>query len=108
MSKYTREEIIRDRRCGLKYFDKALTKVSIQRLIDDSIACFQDNPNICPDSPWSRMGWSVANVIMEIIDNDVPPTANLDEMFTDDWMTYISQRIHAPLPDTNAIKRKKK
>lgn len=107
MNKYTKQEIIEKRLCGLKHFDKAVSKISIEKLVDYSISCFNDNRGVSPD-PWILINWAVVNVIREIIDDwNACISANLDEMFNADWISYIAKRIHAPLPDTSARKRKK-
>ena len=50
---YTREQVIADRKCGLKYVDRAVTKLgSLQPALDEEIKLAKECPGIwsggCP------------------------------------------------------------
>jgi hypothetical protein len=105
--RYTREEIINERLCGLKYFDRAVNKIGKKAVIDEALRLFHKFPIISPNDVWNRMNWANANAIMEILDNAMPVIANLDEMYDGDDMLYLAAVAGISLPDTSARKRKK-
>lgn len=103
----TKSEIVTHRLCGLKHLDKALTKVSKKELVDLALQMYRDAWLIRPNDPWSRFGWAIAHAIAEINDNWTTfCSANLDEMFDDVMIQYISNKIQAPLPNTDNRKRR--
>lgn len=109
MSKrYTREQIIKERLCGLKHFDAAVAKVGKKAVIDETINVFHTLGKSLPGDRWMVLGWANTNAIMDILNkNSLVIGANLDEMYDESEMLYLSAVAGIALPDTDARKRKK-
>jgi hypothetical protein len=106
--KYTRERIIKERKCGLKHFDAAVAKIGKKAVIDETLDIFHTLGKSLPGDRWNILGWANANAIMEIIDNhSLVIGANLDEMYDEADMLYLAAVARISLPDTSARKRKK-
>ena len=108
MSKYTRSHVIAERRCGLKYVDKAIAMTSRQHIINESIKVANQFPNVWKPG-WSNFSWAFGNVVIEIINpkGDISQTWNFDEVLTDEEITDIANKMGYTLPPEKHWSRKK-
>lgn len=90
---YTKEQVMKERRCGLKIFDKAVIKSSRQAVIDKGIEYYKENPDTWGPG-WPTVDWAIGNAMRDIADNHGPSTFNLDEALTDDEMKNIASLLN--------------
>jgi hypothetical protein len=116
MSKYTREQIISERRCGLKYFDKAADGNILKAdLIEDAINISKRHPDIWGGG-WSNVQWALMNaVIARVASNrDIMQSWNLDEVLNQEEMKHVAESLnldvaeYKPTWSRKVLKRKPK
>lgn len=89
-SKYTKQQVIADRRCGLKYFDKAVLMTSKQHVLDETLRINQAFPNTWGPG-WPNIHWALVNAVAEIIkpNGDIMQTYALDEALDPNDILYL-------------------
>lgn len=99
MSKYTAEQVIQERRCGLKYLDKvANNEASREALIQKSINIYKQFPGICNEG-WDDVSWALGNAIIEKYKDmtgsykTLSMTWNLSEALTHEEMERIALEL---------------
>lgn len=107
-SKYTRAQVIAERRCGLKYYDKAFEIRGRQQVIEDSIALAKKDGQKTWGGGWSNFDWCIGNVIREIACKDIEPqmTCNLDEILSPEEMLYVAAALNITAVYTPSSQRK--
>ena len=90
MSNYTREQIIQGRKCGLKFFDEAVAKVGIDKILQRAIELQNEFPRTWKPG-WSNMSWALGNAVREfaVRNFDYPMSWNIDEALTPEQMQYL-------------------
>ncbi len=107
----TKQQVITKRLCGLKSFDKALKYATIEQIIEKAIEIHIKMPNM-DGGGWDGISWAFGNAWREILcagekrDRDISSTANLDEMLSDEQISYISQKTGIALPYIPSRERK--
>lgn len=99
MSKYTKEQVIAERRCGLKYFDKAAPdEKSRKELIMNAIAISKKNPMYVG---WSNFSWALGNAIIEIVakDKEILQFWNTDEVLSQEEMLFVAKELNLKMED---------
>ena len=75
----------------MKLLDSAVSKTSIDTVIEKTISIHNSCPEILPDEPWERLSWAASNAVKEILENwDKCVSANPDEMFDESQLKYIA------------------
>jgi hypothetical protein len=107
MSKYTKQDVIDGRKCGLKYFDKAVEIIGRQQLIDKAIEINKKSPDVWK-AGWSNFDWAIGNAVIEIINSkgDISQSWNLDEALNDNEIQHIASVCCFSLPFTPSWPRK--
>jgi len=97
MSKYTKEEVIQGRKCGLKYFDKAVEKVGIQAILEKTVSFSKGSPDTWGRG-WSNIDWAFGNAWREFCLNKNRESyggmdsINLNEALSQEQMQYIADQ----------------
>lgn len=96
---YSRAEVLAKRKCGLKFVDTAFASAGRQSIIDEAISISKSDPAIWGGG-WSNVAWALGNaVINELNPNgDLVQTWNVDEVLTDDEMTYVASALNITEP----------
>jgi len=99
---YTKEQVIRDRKCGLKYFDKAVEIAGRQGVVGKTIALARQHAGVWGGG-WADVSWASGNAVKDLanIEKDISMTWNLDEMFTDVELFNIATELNLILPPDN-------
>lgn len=107
MSKYTKEEIIKDRRSGLKYFDECIKKVGKDELFDEVIRIYKQNPTMWGDG-WPNLNWALGNAcINKLKRGSIKLGFNLNEALSEEDMQHFSKELNLKIEDyTPSVKRK--
>ncbi len=97
--RFTKEEVIRDKRLGVRFFDEALTNVSRTELIREAMGIFRNNPGVW-NPGWSNFDWALGNAVRDHIrrQGDVPMTFNADEVLSDRELVYLSVHLQINTP----------
>lgn len=101
MSKYTEEQVKKERRCGLKYLDKvAYDESSRKALIQNMIEIYKQSPGIWSgDDGWSNVSWALGNAVIEKYKEMVGSykslsmTWNVSEALTYEEMETVAQEL---------------
>jgi hypothetical protein len=104
---YTKEQVIRDRKCGLKYLDQAVEIVGRQMVVDKTIALARQHAGVWGGG-WSDVSWASGNAVKDLanIEKDISMTWNLDEAFTDVELFDIAAQLNLiPPPNNHQWKR---
>jgi len=103
----TKEEVISQRLCGLKYFDMAVENSSKEKIIEDTIALYKRGGH------QQGLGWCFSWSWMELAKSDkfkrsgcIPHSFNMDEALTQGEIQIIIDRLKLP-PYIAKSKRKK-
>lgn len=102
MSKYTEEQVKKERRCGLKYLDKvAYDESSRKALIQNMIEIYKQSPGIWSGNDgWSNVSWALGNAVIEKYKEMVGSykslsmTWNVSEALTHEEMERIAQELN--------------
>jgi hypothetical protein len=94
-SKYTKSKVIAERRCGLKYYDKAFAIRGRQQVIEDSISLARQDGQRTWGGGWSNFDWCIGNVVRDIACKNIEPpmSCNLDEILTDAEMSFVATAL---------------
>lgn len=93
MAKYTKEQIIEERKCGLKYFDMAVQMTSREQVIKDALKINQDHPDIWGRG-WSNLAWAFGNAVGNIVKRgEIQQTWNLDEALSRTEMQELQEKF---------------
>jgi hypothetical protein len=89
-SKYTKDQVVTERRCGLKYFDKAVELVGRPALLQNAFNIAKAYPEVWGRG-WSNFGWAIGNAVIEAINpkGDIAQTWNLDEALTPEEIANV-------------------
>jgi hypothetical protein len=95
-----REKMLSERRCGLKYWDKAVDLVGRERVIEEAIAISQRYPDIW-NGGWANFEWAIGNAVREAIDANGNPqmTWNTNDVLDEAEMAYVAKALSLPLED---------
>lgn len=102
MSKYTAEQVIKERRCGLQYLDKvAHNEASREALIKKTIDIYKQFAGfLTGNEGWANVSWALGNAIIEKYKDmagsykTLSMTWNLSEALTHEEMERISQELN--------------
>lgn len=99
---YTKEQVIRDRKCGLKYLDQAVEIAGRQGMVDKTIALVRQNAGVWGGG-WADVSWANGNAVKDLadIEGDISMTWNLDEAFTEAELFDIATELNLILPPDN-------
>lgn len=100
-----RENVIKNRECGLKKLDNLLTVCTIYEIIEETITICNQFPDIWGGSDWgsTRWGnvhWGFHNALYDIYDKrcgirkDFQFSTNLDECLSDEQIKYIADKCN--------------
>lgn len=98
MPKYTRQQVIDEKRCGIKYFDRAVEKIGRQSLIDQALTIRKNHPTVW-GTGWGNIDWALGNAVQECAKYNGPMTWNLDEVLTQDELAYIAEKSGLKVED---------
>jgi len=99
---YTKEQVISERKCGLKYLDKAVAFVGMQVILDETIKIRKESPDIW-GTGWSNVDWAFGNAWRDVLwknklaSGDIDSTENLDEALTPEQMQYLADNLNLDL-----------
>jgi hypothetical protein len=93
MPKYTRQEVIDGRKCGLKYFDRAVAQAGIDQLLEAAIEIQLRSPHTW-NPGWDNFSWALGNAVINVLDppGDIAQTWNIDEALTPEQMETVASR----------------
>lgn len=97
----TRSKMLAERRCGLKYWDKAVILTTRQEIINASINTSKAFPTIHSyTSRWHNFDWAIGNTVRKIATSggDIAMSWNTDDVLTEDEISFISKELNIPLP----------
>jgi hypothetical protein len=108
MSTYTKQQVIDGRKCGLKYFDKAVELKCRQYIIDHAIEINKEFPDMW-EVGWSNFRWAIGNAVREIVnpDKEYPMSWNVDEALDDNEIKFIAEQLEFKGEYTPTWDRKK-
>lgn len=94
MATYTKQQVVQDRKCGLKYLDKAVAAVGMQRLLDETVRIHHQYPNTWGPG-WPNVAWAFGNAFRDHCGarGDISSTFNLDEALTDVEMDFLAKSL---------------
>ncbi len=104
MSKYTRQQVINERKCGLKLLDKAVEKVGFQAILEETVTIFKDHPNTWGPG-WPTVKWAFGNAWRDVLwkhnisKGEIASTANLDEALTLEQMQWLASQLGLNMSD---------
>ena|ERR1019366_4578537 len=90
--KMKQQKMLKERRCGLKYYDRALALCkNKQEIIDRAIAINKEMPDIWGPG-WRNFDWALGNAIQEIINNknEFQMSFNVNDVLTDEEMKQVA------------------
>ncbi len=95
MSKYTSEQVVTEKRCGIKHFDEAVVKIGRETLVAETIKICKEFPVIWGRG-WPNVHWALGNAVIDVLNkrNEFRQTYNLDEVLTSDEMQKLSTELH--------------
>ena len=99
MSKYTREQVINERKCGLKYLDKAVAIVGMQAILDETVKISKEHPDTW-EQGWTDVVWAFGNAWRNVLWNnklskgDIASTENLDEALTSEQLEWLADELN--------------
>jgi hypothetical protein len=64
MAKLTREKMLAERRCGLKYWDAAVNAVGREALIEEALKIHNQFPDVWGYG-WPNINWAMGNAVRE-------------------------------------------
>lgn len=98
MSAYTKEEIIKERKLGLHYFDEAVLKLGIQFILDKTIETTSPFFNNRNRIMWDHVEYAFAFAWAEHCSkktlNTMPGSFNLDEALTQSQIDYLATSLN--------------
>jgi len=100
MAKMTRERMLVDRRCGLKYWDEAVRLVGQKAVLDRTLGIMQEYPDTWGRG-WPNAHWAIGNAVREIIKNqgNIQMTWNIHDVLTPEELAdFASQAGLTGLP----------
>ncbi len=94
MPRMTRSTMLRERRCGLKYYDQAVAQTSHQALIDKAIGYVQQHPGVW-GTGWANFAWAFGNAVIGTIlpNKDISQTYNLSDVLSETDIAYIQSKL---------------
>lgn len=90
---HTKDKVMGEKKCGIKYFDKAQALVGQVQVIQKAISISNQYPDIW-QAGWSNFHWAFYNAVSDIIQNqkNIMQTYNLDEVLNEQEIAFIKQR----------------
>jgi hypothetical protein len=92
MPSYTKKQVVDERKCGLKYFDKAVAKVGIQAVLEETVRIAKEFPDTWGRG-WRNVDWAFGNAWREVIDYDGVASENLDEALTPEQLQWLADQL---------------
>lgn len=92
---YTSQQVIAERKAGLKALDKAVAKVGMRTIIDDAIKLHNDpaySTTWGPQTCWSHFMWCFGNVWRDVIGYRGQCSFNLHEALSTEELIEIKQK----------------
>lgn len=97
MSRYTRQEVIDGRKCGLKYFDEAVAKVGIQAILEQTVATAKHYDYV--GIGWGNLYWAFGTTWTKIAGYSGNATENLDEVLTQEQIRWLAEQLGLVVED---------
>ena len=94
-----RENVIKNRECGLKKLDNVLTICTVDEIIEETIRICNEYPDIWGRG-WGNVHWGFHNALYNICDKlcgirkEFQFSANLDECLSDEQIKYIADKCN--------------
>jgi hypothetical protein len=94
MARITQADMIANRKCGLKYYDKAVALVGHKAIVDSAIDIFIEFPNVWGPG-WASFSWAFGNAVHDIINNrnNISQTYNLKDVLCEADIAYIQSKL---------------
>jgi hypothetical protein len=108
MSKYTSQQVVTEKRCGIKHFDEAVAKIGREALVEETIKISREHPGIWGEG-WPNVDWALGNAVIDTLNkrNEFSQTYNLDEVLTTEELQKVATDLQLTDPYTQNWERRK-
>ena len=108
-SKYTKQQVLDEKRCGIKYFERAVEKIGRTQLLANAVAISHRHPDTWGPG-WSNFSWALGNAVIDAIDSrsEISQTWNVDEVLTNEEMTSIARELGFKLESYEPLWKRRK
>jgi hypothetical protein len=109
-----KEDVIKNQKCGIKWYKHVESHVGKQSLIDTTIDIHLEMPNIWDSGgkPWNNIHWAFGNAFRNEYDkmkvkirNNDRSSFNLDEVLEPSDIEYIKTKCNISLPYKDSWER---
>lgn len=103
-AKYTRDEVIQGRKCGLKKVDEAVAKVGMPAILEATVKISRQHPDAWGKG-WPNVDWAFGNAWRHALFPDphnapeIAATENLDEALTPEDLQWLADQLGLDLKD---------
>lgn len=97
MSAITKTRMFAERRCGLKYYDKAIVLAGQTAIIDKTIEFYKLHfSNATNNDRWYMVHWAFVNSVKHIItcNKDISQTYNLMDVLQEQDIVRLQQELN--------------
>lgn len=103
-------DVIKNKKCGIKWFEHILTEFTIENIIEDAIIIHKQYPNTWvrighPEEIWNNIHWAFGNAYLNLyakmkvkFKNNGQSSFNLDEVLTEEQIKYLSDKCDIKFP----------
>lgn len=95
MAKMTETKMRSERRCGLKYWDRALNEHGKDKIIETTIGYVLNHRGVWGNE-WSDAHWAIGNAVRSLLElkTDPPMSWNIHDVLTQDEIRDLAESLN--------------